>query len=327
MQVMRAKVQAARDASRATGRSIRRARVNVPIPITTVVVLFVLCCVSEGRATTFRQCRQQCSVQVDTECATLKKRRLRQCRRRIYTQCKRNQLDCSAAVTPSDPPPSTVTCELGVDGGEHQVRVLYVVPTDRDFRTEYSAGIQAALSDLQCFYGRQMGGPTFSIFNTIPDYCRLPHQSDYYASDSWNKVLTDVQECAPVSYGSTQFTWILYVDIVHSCNAPGRLGAGTTGVTMLPRQDLEGLGGSPTIVDDCGVSYTFPVSRWIGGLAHELGHAFGLSHPPGCDSGDAGCDADALMWQGVYRYPDTYLRADDKQILLGSPFFAVTRIE
>ena len=61
---------------------------------------------------------------------------------------------------------------------------------------------------------------------------------------------------------------------------------------------------------------------WIGGLAHELGHAFGLPHPPGCDEGWNGCDADALMWAGyAYDYPDTYLTEADKLTLLGSPFF------
>ena len=35
---------------------------------------------------------------------------------------------------------------------------------------------------------------------------------------------------------------------------------------------------------------TSSLGRWIGGLAHELGHALGLLHPPGCEEGLASCD-------------------------------------
>jgi uncharacterized delta-60 repeat protein len=201
-----------------------------------------------------------------------------------------------------------------------QVRVLYVIPQDREYRPDYAAAVGNALSDLQLWYRDQLGGRTFSLFSPQPESCRLPRPADYYSSDSWNKVFTDIQSCAPVSYGSTVFVWVLYVDIVHTCGAPGRLGAGTTGLTMMARPDLEGLIGAGRPVDDCGVGTFAPITRYIGGLAHELGNAFGLSHPPGCDSGSASCDYAALMWAGYLSYPNTYLRPDDKQILFASPF-------
>ena len=122
-----------------------------------------------------------------------------------------------------------------------------------------------------------------------------------------------------MSYGSKGFAWVLYVDVLHGCNAPGRLGAGTLGVTMLPRQDMDGLIGA-RYFDDCGKEYKLPINRYIGGAGHEMGHAFGLSHPPGCEAGAATCDQNALMWAGYVSYPNTYLRDDDKQILLASPF-------
>ena len=62
----------------------------------------------------------------------------------------------------------------------------------------------------------------------------------------------------------------------------------------------------------------------IGGLGHELGHALGLPHPPGCDPWDPmTCDdleALSLMHDGYAPYPDTYLLPDDKEILIRSPF-------
>lgn len=204
----------------------------------------------------------------------------------------------------------------GVSG---QVRLLYVVPQDREFRADHAAAIRNALTDLRSWYAGQLAGKTFTLFGSEPERCRLPREAAYYASDSWSKVLNDVQSCLPVSHGSSTFAWVLYVDVVHECNAPGRLGAGTDGLTILPRQDMDGLIGAPYF-DDCGVEYRQPITRYIGGAGHELGHAFGLSHPPGCDQGLSNCDQNALMWAGYAAYPATYLRADERQILLASPF-------
>ena len=200
------------------------------------------------------------------------------------------------------------------------VRVLYLIPTDRTFRTDYASAIAAALPDLQTWFAGQLGGRTFQLTGSLPQTCQLPHASAYYVEDSWNKVHSDVQACAPVTYASPTVVWVLYVDIVHGCNAPGRLGAGTAGLTMLPRQDMDGLIGAPYF-DDCGNQWTLPPSRYVGGLGHEMGHAFGLPHPPGCDAGLNTCDYGALMWAGYAAYPNTYLRAAEKTALLNSPFF------
>jgi hypothetical protein len=175
--------------------------------------------------------------------------------------------------------------------------------------------------DLRAWYGAQLGGPTFSIFRHTPqmvETCRLPREASYYLDDTYSKVFDGAQSCAAVSYFSPRFTWVLYADVVHGCNAPGRLGVGSSGVTILGREDLDGLIGA-RVFDGCGTEFVQPINRYIGGLGHELGHAFGLNHPPGCDEGFSTCPWGTLMWAGYASYPNTYFLQSDKAALRASP--------
>ena len=205
---------------------------------------------------------------------------------------------------------------------EGSVRVLYAAPANREFRDDYSDGISRAIVDVQSWYREQLEGLTFEIYNVTPEWCQLPRDDDYYSrGNAWEKVLTDVQSCAPVRGGTLEFVWALYVDVDEECGGePHELGAGGPGLLMMPRWDLEGLvsPGEYYYCDDG--PYHGTLGRWYGGLAHELGHAFGVPHPPGCDEGLPACDEQALMWLGYEDYPNTYLRDDEKQILRRSPF-------
>ena len=81
---------------------------------------------------------------------------------------------------------------------------------------------------------------------------------------------------------------------------------------------MEGLS-NPEGHTHCG--YYRQHSGWVRGLAHELGHAFGLPNPPGCDEGLESCDARAMMHLGYASdYPDTYLTDADVELLMVSPF-------
>lgn len=210
-----------------------------------------------------------------------------------------------------------VACTPPPSPGPPWVKAMYLRPTDRPLRADYATAVDNAVTEMQGWYGSQLGGKTFVRSPGVQE-CALPGDSTYYRTQSWSRVLNDVQSCAPVAAGGADVTWVLYVDVIDACG-DGRLGAGTTGLTMLPRADLQGLVGEPQ-QDACGDVNHRPPSRWVGGLGHEMGHAFGLPHPAGCDAGLPTCDTNSIMWVGYAAYTNTYFNADERAQLLTSPF-------
>ncbi len=203
------------------------------------------------------------------------------------------------------------------------VRVLYAVPSDREFRPDYSETIANFIVDLQSWYRRELSGLTFSLYEATPEVCRMSEPEDYYVrGNAWANIVEGVQRCAPVQHDSPDFVWVVYADVEEPCDEPQELGAGGPGLTILP--DVRS-GFSQELYYHCGEGpWSRSTGSWTGGLGHELGHALGLPHPPGCDPWDPKtCDdveTRSLMHDGYESYPDTYLLPDDKEILIRSPF-------
>jgi hypothetical protein len=193
------------------------------------------------------------------------------------------------------------------------VRIIYLVSADRNVREDFRKGIATAAKDLQGWYGKQLGGPTFRLNDPVVEVAKSDKDAKWFYNhpngddkDDWgfNNGLAEARRLVGARHGDLQYIWVIYSD------GPGNKGQGGDGVTVLPEDDLLGLVGQHPEQKD--------VKRWIAGLGHELGHAFGLEHPR-----DAVKHADAIMWMGIYgKYPDhTYLTDEDKAILMRSPFF------
>ena len=220
------------------------------------------------------------------------------------------------------------------------VRIIYAVPSDREFLPEFSEFIENSVTDVQSWYRQQLDGLTFSFYDAVPQQCQLQEDNEFYSIHAWERVLEGVQHCAPAAHG-TEHVWIVFVDVDPACAPDGTYGNYEDGYNQLYR------GGDGLVIvnyssQDPGFHNMVAGEDWetrgcvegpfdatvtvhssgasTGGIAHELGHAFGRPHPPGCDEGMDSCDDDALMGAGNWTYPDTYLRIDDKEALLRSPF-------
>ena len=202
------------------------------------------------------------------------------------------------------------------DDTDPVVRLYYVVPWDRPYRTEYRDAIRDAALEIQHFYAEQLDYALgFELADPVVEVVYGGGNSAYYAADMWNRAREEVG----ARFYDPSNLYVIYVDAKPDC---GTAIGGGGGVAVLAENDLLGLTSQPTIPDCSGYRDDYPQSRWVGGLGHEIGHAFGLPHPAGCEADAPECPGDALMWTGYASYPDTYLTEADKAILRESPFFA-----
>jgi hypothetical protein len=213
--------------------------------------------------------------------------------------------------------------------GSKRVRMVYLIPSDRAYRKDYQVAIGNAILHLQNFYQAEVGGGySFSTHAPIVEVYTTSHPASFYSSfpnngpnDFFSSVLADGFALSGGGFNDPNNRWIYYVDADPAC---GQNVGGVAGVALLPANDLRGLTGEPNVPPCGGTPDSGGVCRWIGGLGHELGHAFGLPHPPGCDQGSCAGGTfafNSLMYFGFSLYPNTYLLQEDKNHLLNTGFF------
>jgi hypothetical protein len=211
------------------------------------------------------------------------------------------------------------------------VRIVYLVPADRAVREDYADHLKAAVRHLQIWFRNELGdSTTFSINKPVVEVVQTSQVAAWYSTNPageyslwfWNNVLADAFALTGGMFLDPNNIWVFYIDSDPGC---GQAIGAAAGVALLPANDLRGLAGETNIPPCVGDQPdTAGVCRWVGGLGHELGHAFGLPHPPTCEDGDPAtvCPSNTLLWLGYITYPQTFLLEEDKGTLAQSPFFS-----
>jgi hypothetical protein len=204
---------------------------------------------------------------------------------------------------------------------DYSVRIIYAVASDKKIKDASVIGMKRAAQNLQTWYREQLKGKSFVLNDPIVETCGLSQKASYYQIDSYNRVFNDINsQCVAIKYYDSKYLWIVYADVDEICNKDN-LGRAGSGVGIMGRMDIEGLSGKNSVTSACGETYNFEFSRYVGGLGQILGLALGLPHPPGCEEQKPTCDSNALMWGGMYIFPNTYLRSEEKIQLSASQFF------
>ncbi len=165
-------------------------------------------------------------------------------------------------------------------------------------------------------------GKTFRLNLPVIETVRVLHAESWYREHAvdpdrkqwfWRNVLDDAFAVTGSQFHDPMNRWVFYID---SENEHDQAVGGNAGVALLPRHDLMGLIGRSLFPGEMSVC------RWVGGLGHELGHAFELPHPTGFERSAFDRSGGSLMAYGYQSYPETFLNPEDIEQLDRSHFFA-----
>ena len=226
--------------------------------------------------------------------------------------------------------------EKQVDHEPKRVRFIYVSTRNRRPKKKYKKALERAAKELQAWYRDEVGrGKTFALNDPIVETVISP-QSDAWFQNTprpettsewvwWYNALYETQRLLGIEQSTRpdpNVTYVIFVDSDQRCGQQG--GGGRQGFTVMPANDLRGLSGRAgrrICNDHPQWWYELPPCRYVGGVGHELGHAFGLQHL--CSANSAECnDREAIMDGGYQSFPETYLRAQDKRSLRRNAFFS-----
>jgi len=220
---------------------------------------------------------------------------------------------------------------------EPSERFLHLVcwtPSDRDFPADYQARLTRIMEHIQAFYENQMehyAMPNRTIRlkhdgkQVLLHTVRGNHPTDHYARESGSEIR---RECLPVlkEAGIDADNEIIFLlcnlanwdaeKLRFTHNSPyyagGSFRSGTAWQLDSPELDSRNLKLKQPMIDDGQyghISLGKHNSIFIGGMAHELGHALGLPH---CTARpDESLKGEALMGSGNRTYGDE-LRGEGK---------------
>jgi hypothetical protein len=176
--------------------------------------------------------------------------------------------------------------------------VFWLKPSDVAYDQKIVDGIGNVMKEAQRFYQQELG-KTFKLNSQIVEVVYGDHTEAWYETNPngdayWqtiNNMVDEILRKYPVTQPDSRWKIVAYI------SADGN-GGGGNGWVVLPRHDTDGAAGYRTE----------PMSRWYGGMVHELGHGFGLPDSTYTDG--------TPMSASFYDYPNCHFTADQKNQLL-----------
>jgi hypothetical protein len=238
------------------------------------------------------------------------------------------EADAGDPVTSVSPDAGVTTSSCSFAPGRTtgpKVRVIYLVPSDRQEDPRYVANLELAVRDVQLWLREHMpDGSSIQVHDPVVEVVPTPQPAAYYSPAFWDNVTSDGLQLTGGIFDDPDNLWLFYIAADAAC---GQGGGAADGVGIFTENDLRGLvdvtrvpscdGEQPDLYDRC---------RWVGGMALHLTRALGLPVPPGCIDDDAGtpCDWAQLTATGYLDYPNARLTEDDVAYLSATSFFSPT---
>jgi hypothetical protein len=227
------------------------------------------------------------------------------------------------------------TCEFAAgEATDKLVRVIYLVPSDREENPRYVANLEQSVRHLQLWMRDRIPARTsFRTTDPVVEVVKTTHQASWYATNPngndpnlyyWYNGIADANVAAGAVVDDPENVWIIYLAADEGCGqATGAIGH----FALLTENDMRGLSGVARVpICDGDASDAYGRCRWVGGMAIMLAYALGVPQSPGCADTDPAtvCDDKLLTWLGYTTYPDATLTPDQVTFLGDNPFLRGT---
>jgi hypothetical protein len=207
------------------------------------------------------------------------------------------------------------------------VRVIYIVPKDRQFQYQYYNAIAGGIKDMcEWFYLNFFQQKTFKMPKHIEIIQSSKTSQEFQPQgDDTNAMYVAATKEVEETVGypiykpakDSDEIFMIFIDIP-------MVGRGWNSVAVVARIDMDGLRlkfGNPV----SGQFYDKYRERWISGIAHEFGHTLGLDHPLSTDP----LYPKKLMGNGFQQGRtalNSILTPEEKKIILDSGFFTESQV-